>query len=101
MLHESLNETLASAQEAHAQGKLGLEGDLRDIFHRGGFRYLELTLGKKMSFNVNIKSQDDLPNYRAYPPEVRAAMDAGLDAMEKFQQRAIPAKALSSEKMEP
>lgn len=94
ILHDNLNKLVRAANQAHADQKLGLEGDLRDVLNRGGFRYLELTLGKKMQFNVNLRTQDDLVNLRAMPPAMRAEVDRALDAIEAFEQgRTIDATA--------
>jgi len=102
ILHDNINELRGAAERAKKAGKDSQLADIADILGRLGFRYLELTLGKKMSFNVNIRTQEDLPDYRALPAEVRSQLDGALDAIEEYQKgRVLPAKALSSAKVEP
>ena len=56
---------------------------------------LELGIGKMSKLNVNVRTQEDLPDYAAWvaglPPALQASADALLD--EWMARRAIPATA--------
>jgi len=101
ILHDTINELRDAAEVAKAGHNLRAQALIGDILGRLGLRYLELSLGRKLSLNVNVRSQDDLFDYRTVPAEVRARLDQALDAVDDFQRaRALPARALSSERGE-
>jgi hypothetical protein len=105
LVNYNINQLAAVAERARDEGKTGLEIEARDVLGRQGLRKLELTVGKKMSLNVNLKTQDDLEPTAAFlrglSPAERAALDAVLDRYDQAQRgHVIPAKALSSGKAE-
>ena len=100
ILHDNLNKLVRAAERARGAEKYALEAEIRDIINRAGLRYVELAIGRKMSVNLNLRSQDDLVDYRNLPPEARATLDAALDLMEAYGKGGVvPAKALSSAKV--
>lgn len=101
ILHDNINELRAAGERAKALGKPAQFAMIGDILGRLGLRYLELSLGKKLHFNVNIRNQDQLPDFRALPPEVQERLNVALDAVEAFERgRVIPAKALASRRLD-
>lgn len=101
ILHDNINELRATGATAQQAGQTRTFALIADILGRLGLRYLELSLGKKMSFNVNIRTQDDLPDFRTLPPEVQERLNVALDAVEEFQKgRIITAKALTSTRVD-
>mgnify|MGYP001560328678 FL=1 len=105
LAHYNINQLADAAEKARRDGNLGTEGDLRAVVGQQAFRYLELTLGKRMSLNVNVTSQDELTAtaafWRALPPDQRRALDAAMDAYADTQRGVLPATALSSVRKPP
>lgn len=95
IVHDQINKVLLAADKAATLNKRRLEGYLRSLAITGGLRYLELALGKRMSVNLNLRSQESLPEYRLLPRELKERLDQDLDDLAAFQQgRVIPSKAL-------
>lgn len=101
LLNHAVNCLMAGADQAESDGKLSLAGDLREKAGRLLMRKVELVVGKKMTMNLNLRTQEDLEPTAAFlrslPPEQRAALDAALDLYAQLQQGTmLPATALSS-----
>lgn len=104
--YHNMNRIAEAAERARVDKKGELEAKLRDIYGRQSWRGIELTLGKKMSLNVNIRTQEELSEtaerIRALPPEKRAELDRALDLFEEIRKGTmLPATALSSATVEP
>ena len=54
---------------------------------------IELGVGKAMRLDVNMRYQEDLPNYNQLPAEVQAALDPVLDAWRE-KRLALPASRI-------
>lgn len=97
ILHDTINELRGVAEHAKAANQRGLQVEALDTVGRISLRYLELTMGRKMSVNVNVRNQDELPDYRTLPPEARRLFDAALDVIEAHRDGVIiETKALTS-----
>lgn len=106
LAHYNINKLADAAEKAHDENRLGLEAEIRDILGRQVFRELELTLGKRMSVNLNLRTQDDLSDtatlMRSMTPAQRAELDRALDLIEQIGKgNVLPATALTSAIMKP
>ena len=105
LAHYNINQLADAAERARKKGTFRDEAALRTALGTNLFRELELSLGRRMSVNVNVASQDELTAtaafWRALPPDQRRALDAAMDAYADAQRGVLPATAQSSVRMEP
>ncbi len=82
VIHDTINEVRALAEKAKRRDQLGHAISALDVAGKLTLRYLDITLGRKMRIDMNVRTQEDLPDYRSLPPEVRAKVDEALNAMD-------------------
>lgn len=92
---------METAEASKTNGKVGQQIEALDVAGRLTLRKLEMTVGKKMSVNVNLKTQEDLSDtaamMRSLPADKRAELDRALDLLDQLGQgNVLPAVALSS-----
>lgn len=87
--HDAINELRGIAQRAKRKGSLGIAIEANDAVGKLTLHYVDLVLGRKMHVNVNLRTQEDLPDYRAryqrLSPAERATVDASLDLLDAVE----------------
>ncbi|HAM54101.1 MAG TPA: hypothetical protein DCQ64_01270 [Candidatus Rokubacteria bacterium] len=93
ILFDAINEVRDASERCKAdKNEPGIIASQRVIGQLAA-KGIELGVGKAMRLDVNMRYQEDLPNYNQLPAEVQAALDPVLDAWRE-KRLALPASRI-------
>ena len=88
-LFDAVNEHRRLGDEARDAGDLESAISAYKAVLAGAARIAEMTIGKKVTMDVTLRTQEDVPNWGDYPPEVQDKLNAALDAIAAHQPTVI------------